>query len=77
MQTLEMLEKKELVLLKKAAVELEKAKEFTRAKNKRGIDSSLSLTGIYHLIYITNVVCLFLLWWLFSGITMSKAKETF
>ena len=31
-----MLEKKEGVLLKKAAAEVEKAKEFTRAKNKRG-----------------------------------------
>jgi len=31
-----MLEKKEKVLLKKAAAEVEKAKEFTRAKNKRG-----------------------------------------
>lgn len=37
MQTLEMLEKKEKVLLKKAAAEVEKAKEFTRAKNKRGM----------------------------------------
>jgi len=31
-----MLEKKENVLLKKAAAEVERAKEFTRAKNKRG-----------------------------------------
>lgn len=31
-----MLEKKEKVLLKKAGQEVEKAKEFTRAKNKRG-----------------------------------------
>lgn len=31
-----MLEKKENVLLKKAAAEVEKAKEFTRAKNKKG-----------------------------------------
>lgn len=37
MQTLEMLEKKEKVLLKKAAGEVEKAKEFTKAKNKRGM----------------------------------------
>ena len=37
MQTLEMLEKKEKVLLKKATAEIEKAKEFTRAKNKRGV----------------------------------------
>lgn len=33
-----MLEKKEKVLLKKVAAEVEKAKEFTRAKNKRGKD---------------------------------------
>lgn len=31
-----MLEKKEKVLQKKASAEVEKAKEFTRAKNKRG-----------------------------------------
>lgn len=31
-----MLEKKEKVLLKKMATEVEKAKEFTKAKNKRG-----------------------------------------
>lgn len=35
-QTLEMLEKKEKVLLKKMATEVEKAKEFTKVKNKRG-----------------------------------------
>lgn len=37
LQTLEMLEKKEKVLLKKAASEVEKAKEFTKAKNRRGM----------------------------------------
>ena len=31
-----MLEKKEKVLLKKAGQEVEKAKEYTRSKNKRG-----------------------------------------
>jgi hypothetical protein len=31
-----MLEKKEKVLQKKIALEIEKAKEFTRLKNKRG-----------------------------------------
>lgn len=36
-QTLEMLEKKEKVLQKKAAGEVDRAKEFTRAKNKRGM----------------------------------------
>ena len=36
-----MLEKKEKVLLKKAAAEVEKAKEFTRAKNKRGMVDGL------------------------------------
>ncbi|KAJ8440738.1 hypothetical protein Cgig2_005469 [Carnegiea gigantea] len=35
MQTLEHLEKKAKLLLKKAAAEVEKAKEYTRAKNKR------------------------------------------
>ncbi|KAI3956850.1 hypothetical protein MKX01_000884, partial [Papaver californicum] len=34
-ETLEMLEKKEKVLLKKASAEVERAKEYTRAKNKR------------------------------------------
>lgn len=34
-----MLEKKEKVLIKKAAQEVEKAREFTRAKNKRGMFS--------------------------------------
>lgn len=37
MQTIEMLEKRESVLLKKADAEVEKAKEFTRLKNKRGM----------------------------------------
>jgi charged multivesicular body protein 4 len=32
-----MLEKKEKVLQKKISVEIEKAKEFTRRKNKRGM----------------------------------------
>ena len=32
-----MLEKKEKVLEKKAATELERAKEFSKAKNKRGM----------------------------------------
>lgn len=35
-----MLEKKEKVLQKKASAEVEKAKDFTRAKNKRGMDES-------------------------------------
>ncbi|XP_010548880.1 PREDICTED: uncharacterized protein LOC104820211 [Tarenaya hassleriana] len=43
--TLEMLEKKEKVLLKKAAGEVEKAKEFTRAKNKRAAAAVVRLTG--------------------------------
>lgn len=42
-----MLEKKEKVLLKKVATEVEKAKEFTRAKNKRG----MLLLSIIHLHY--------------------------
>lgn len=39
-QTLEMLEKKENVLSKKASLEVEKAKEFTKAKNKRGMNTT-------------------------------------
>ncbi|XP_073111196.1 vacuolar protein sorting-associated protein 32 homolog 1 isoform X1 [Elaeis guineensis] len=34
-QTLEMLEKKEIILQKKISVEVERAKEFTRARNKQ------------------------------------------
>lgn len=36
-----MLEKKESVLAKKAEVEVEKAKEFSKAKNKKGMYSYL------------------------------------
>lgn len=35
-QTLEMLEKKERFLLKKSSAEVEKAKDYTKAKNKNG-----------------------------------------
>ena len=38
-----MLEKKENVLVKKAAAEVEKAKEFTTAKNKRGMSQQRGL----------------------------------
>jgi hypothetical protein len=37
LQTLEMLEKKEKVLQRKIATEIEKARDFTKAKNKRGM----------------------------------------
>ncbi|KAL2924547.1 Vacuolar protein sorting-associated protein 32-like protein 1 [Bienertia sinuspersici] len=46
-ETLEMLEKKEQVLLKKAAAEVEKAKEFTRAKNKRAAITCLKRKRLY------------------------------
>jgi charged multivesicular body protein 4 len=36
-ETLEMLEKKEKVLQRKIATEIEKARDFTKAKNKRGM----------------------------------------
>lgn len=57
MQTLDMLEKKEDVLLKEATAELEKAKEFTRAKNKRGapfllIGKSVTLVFIHGCIFL-------------------------
>ena len=38
-ETLEMLEKKESVLLKKATAEVERAKEFTRAKKQKGCNT--------------------------------------
>lgn len=44
-----MLEKKEKVLMKKVAAEVEKAKEFTRAKNKRGMPL---LSVVYAFIYV-------------------------
>ncbi|URD97950.1 Vacuolar protein sorting-associated protein 32 [Musa troglodytarum] len=46
-ETLAMLEKKEQVLLKKAAAEVEKAKEFTRAKNKRAAIQCLKRKRLY------------------------------
>lgn len=42
-----MLEKKEKVLVKKAAAEVEKAKEFSKGRNKRGMDAIL-LLNIFH-----------------------------
>ncbi|KAI3422890.1 uncharacterized protein J3R85_011627 [Psidium guajava] len=46
-QTLEMLEKKEKVLVKKASQEVEKAKEFTKAKNKRAAIQCLKRKRLY------------------------------
>lgn len=46
-ETLEMLEKKEKVLQKKIAVEIEKAKEFTRRKNKRAAIQCLKRKKLY------------------------------
>jgi charged multivesicular body protein 4 len=46
-ETLEMLEKKEKVLMKKASQEVEKAKEFTRAKNKRAAIQCLKRKRLY------------------------------
>lgn len=46
-ETLEMLEKKEKVLLRKAAAEIERAKEFTRAKNKRAAIQCLKRKRLY------------------------------
>ncbi|KAJ8444067.1 hypothetical protein Cgig2_030924 [Carnegiea gigantea] len=47
LQTLEMLEKKEQVLLKKAAGEVERAKEYTRAKNKLAAIQCLKRKRLY------------------------------
>ncbi|XP_057849380.1 vacuolar protein sorting-associated protein 32 homolog 2 isoform X1 [Cryptomeria japonica] len=46
-ETLEMLEKKEGVLQKRIAAEIEKAKEFTRAKNKRAAIQCLKRKRLY------------------------------
>uniref|UniRef100_A0ACD5XR29 Uncharacterized protein n=4 Tax=Avena sativa TaxID=4498 RepID=A0ACD5XR29_AVESA len=46
-ETLDMLEKKEKVLEKKAAGELEKAKDFSKAKNKRAAIQSLKRKKMY------------------------------
>ncbi|CAK8579464.1 unnamed protein product [Lathyrus sativus] len=46
-ETLDMLEKKENVLVKKAAAEVEKAKEFTKAKNKRAAIQCLKRKKLY------------------------------
>jgi len=46
-EALEMLEKKEQVVIKKAAGEVEKAKEYTRAKNKRAAIQCLKRKKLY------------------------------
>ncbi|KAK9052774.1 hypothetical protein SSX86_029404 [Deinandra increscens subsp. villosa] len=46
-ETLDMLEKKENVLLKKAAAEVERAKEFTRSKNKKAAIQCLKRKRLY------------------------------
>ncbi|RWR72512.1 vacuolar protein sorting-associated protein 32 2 [Cinnamomum micranthum f. kanehirae] len=46
-ETLEMLEKKEIVLQKKVAAEVEKAKDFTREKNKRAAIQCLKRKRLY------------------------------
>ncbi|KAL4563670.1 hypothetical protein LXL04_027715 [Taraxacum kok-saghyz] len=46
-ETLEMLEKKERVLLKKASAEVEKAKDYTRAKNKKAAIQCLKRKRLY------------------------------
>uniref|UniRef100_A0A7I4F1U7 Uncharacterized protein n=1 Tax=Physcomitrium patens TaxID=3218 RepID=A0A7I4F1U7_PHYPA len=46
-ETLEMLEKKEKVLQKKIAMEIEKAKEFTSLKNKRAAIQCLKRKKLY------------------------------
>ncbi|RVX16965.1 hypothetical protein VitviT2T_013292 [Vitis vinifera] len=46
-ETLEMLEKKERVLIKKASAEVEKAKEYTKAKNKRAAIQCLKRKRLY------------------------------
>jgi charged multivesicular body protein 4 len=47
LQTLEMLEKKEKLLQKKIALEIEKARDYTRAKNKRAAIQCLKKKKLY------------------------------
>lgn len=78
-----MLEKKEKVLLKKVAAEVEKAKEFTRGKNKRGrlLNSwVLVLENIFRVLFFfspifTYIVICNLSFVLCSGNTMSEEEE--
>nr|KAJ0208525.1 hypothetical protein LSAT_V11C500297140 [Lactuca sativa] len=53
-QTLEMLEKKQKVLLKKVGVKVEQRKVFTRAKNKRG--TYMNVVPLFRLIVWFNNV---------------------
>uniref|UniRef100_A0A7N0T4T5 Uncharacterized protein n=1 Tax=Kalanchoe fedtschenkoi TaxID=63787 RepID=A0A7N0T4T5_KALFE len=46
-ETLEMLEKKEKVLIRKASAEVEKAKEYTKAKNKKAAIQCLKKKRLY------------------------------
>ncbi|CAK9171448.1 unnamed protein product [Ilex paraguariensis] len=46
-ETLEMLEKKEKVLQKKASAEVERAREFTKAKNKKAAIQCLKKKRLY------------------------------
>lgn len=57
-QTLEMLEKKEKVLVKKAAAEVEKAKQFTQARNRTG-----KTPYRLHVVYLVFFLFLFSFWW--------------
>jgi len=45
-QTLEMLEKKECFLQKKCSAEIEKAKDYTKSKNKNGKESLIWIKDI-------------------------------
>lgn len=56
MQTLDLLVKKENVLLKKASMEQEKAKDFSKAKNKRGMFQILGFEhGSHYFFYILYI----------------------
>lgn len=60
-QTLEMLEKKERFLQKKCSAEIEKAKDYTKAKNKNGKEEPThppflrSATRLHHNLSLSNM----------------------
>ena len=56
MQTLADLEKKEKLLLKKASAEVEKAKQYTKAKNKRGTDYRSTSRDIFFIRFFLSLL---------------------
>ncbi|KAI3939511.1 hypothetical protein MKW92_034062 [Papaver armeniacum] len=77
-ETLEMLEKKESLLLKKVSAEVDKAKEFTRAKNKRAAITCLKRKRLLEqqVEQLGNFNCEFMIRVGFQMILIEGAKAT-